>query len=192
MRLRHPDGQAFTFDAGALCLELSCASGGEGFRARFEQLHQPADLARWASRGRLGDAAAGATVTEAELRTVKRLREAVWALAWAAATGDRPDERDVATINEIAATAPPVPAIGPDGTAVWREPVTGAQLAAAFARDAVATLSAPARHRVRMCGADDCHLIYLDTSRPGNRRWCSMERCGNRAKVRAHRQKEER
>jgi predicted RNA-binding Zn ribbon-like protein len=38
-----------------------------------------------------------------------------------------------------------------------------------------------------MCGADNCYLIYLDTSRPGNRRWCSMERCGNRAKVRGHR-----
>jgi len=38
-----------------------------------------------------------------------------------------------------------------------------------------------------LCGADNCALIYLDTSRPGNRRWCSMERCGNRAKVRGHR-----
>ncbi|MEE1805114.1 CGNR zinc finger domain-containing protein, partial [Streptomyces sp. BE133] len=26
-----------------------------------------------------------------------------------------------------------------------------------------------------------------DTSRPGRRRWCAMERCGNLHKVRAHR-----
>jgi predicted RNA-binding Zn ribbon-like protein len=38
-----------------------------------------------------------------------------------------------------------------------------------------------------MCAADNCYLIYLDTFRPGNRRRCSMDRCGNRAKVRDHR-----
>jgi predicted RNA-binding Zn ribbon-like protein len=25
--------------------------------------------------------------------------------------------------------------------------------------------------------------MFYDTSRPGNRRWCSMQRCGNRHKV---------
>jgi hypothetical protein len=30
-------------------------------------------------------------------------------------------------------------------------------------------------------------VLYLDTTRSGTRRWCSMRRCGNRAKVRAHR-----
>ncbi|NEE48667.1 CGNR zinc finger domain-containing protein, partial [Streptomyces sp. SID8455] len=40
---------------------------------------------------------------------------------------------------------------------------------------------------IRTCGADDCRLLFVDTSRPGKRRWCSMERCGNRHKVRAHR-----
>jgi predicted RNA-binding Zn ribbon-like protein len=30
-------------------------------------------------------------------------------------------------------------------------------------------------------------MIYRDESRTGTRRWCSMQRCGNRAKVRAHR-----
>ncbi|WP_235492647.1 MULTISPECIES: CGNR zinc finger domain-containing protein [unclassified Leifsonia] len=28
---------------------------------------------------------------------------------------------------------------------------------------------------------------YVDTSRAGTRRWCSMQRCGNRAKVRKFR-----
>ena len=35
--------------------------------------------------------------------------------------------------------------------------------------------------------ASDCAIVYLDTSRAATRRWCSMQRCGNRAKVRAHR-----
>jgi predicted RNA-binding Zn ribbon-like protein len=187
MRVRHPDGQVFTFDAGALCLELSSVTGGEGFRARFETLHTPADLARWAAASRLGVTEAEVTASDADLALVKRLREAVWGRAYALATGSLPDPRDAAVINEVAGGAPPVPRIGVDGAHTWRQPVTGAQLAAAIARDAVRTLTPPIAARVRMCGADNCALIYLDTSRPGRRRWCSMERCGNRAKVRGHR-----
>ena len=55
-----------------------------------------------------------------------------------------------------------------------------------IARDAVATFSA-GPGRVRHCAAGNCALIFLDTSRPHSRRWCSMRRCGNRTKVRIHR-----
>ena len=41
--------------------------------------------------------------------------------------------------------------------------------------------------RLSRCSADDCALVFYDSSRGGTRRWCSMQRCGNRAKVRAHR-----
>ncbi len=40
--------------------------------------------------------------------------------------------------------------------------------------------------RVRVCAADNCSMIYLDSSRNGSRRWCSMERCGARAKAHAY------
>ncbi len=40
--------------------------------------------------------------------------------------------------------------------------------------------------RVRVCAADGCSMIYLDASRNGSRRWCSMERCGARAKAHAY------
>ena len=41
-------------------------------------------------------------------------------------------------------------------------------------------------HRVRECASPTCTLIYADTSRNGSRRWCSMERCGSRAKAHAY------
>jgi predicted RNA-binding Zn ribbon-like protein len=31
--------------------------------------------------------------------------------------------------------------------------------------------------------------VFFDESRSNNRRWCSMQRCGNRSKVRAHRER---
>lgn len=40
--------------------------------------------------------------------------------------------------------------------------------------------------RVRVCAADDCEAVYVDTSRNRSRRWCSMERCGARAKASAY------
>jgi predicted RNA-binding Zn ribbon-like protein len=40
------------------------------------------------------------------------------------------------------------------------------------------------RTRVRKCG--NCVLHFLDTSKKGTRRWCSMQLCGNRLKVAAY------
>jgi predicted RNA-binding Zn ribbon-like protein len=41
--------------------------------------------------------------------------------------------------------------------------------------------------RMKACRADDCRWAFLDTSKNRSRCWCSMESCGNRAKVNAYR-----
>jgi len=41
--------------------------------------------------------------------------------------------------------------------------------------------------RMKACKADDCRWAFLDTSKNKTRAWCSMESCGNRAKVQAYR-----
>ena len=48
--------------------------------------------------------------------------------------------------------------------------------------------------RVRQCANPACGWLFLDDSKSGNRRWCSMSACGNRAKAHRHylRQKAER
>jgi predicted RNA-binding Zn ribbon-like protein len=40
--------------------------------------------------------------------------------------------------------------------------------------------------RIRGCANPECVLWFLDTSRPGTRRWCSMASCGNRDKAVRH------
>ncbi|MCQ6552925.1 CGNR zinc finger domain-containing protein [Streptomyces sp. C10-9-1] len=40
--------------------------------------------------------------------------------------------------------------------------------------------------RIRRCAHESCVLHFLDTSRNGTRRWCSMAVCGNRAKASRH------
>ncbi|GAA4005193.1 CGNR zinc finger domain-containing protein [Allokutzneria multivorans] len=39
---------------------------------------------------------------------------------------------------------------------------------------------------VRICAAETCGLRFVDRSPARNRQWCSMARCGNRAKARQH------
>ncbi|OYO27623.1 CGNR zinc finger domain-containing protein [Janthinobacterium sp. PC23-8] len=41
--------------------------------------------------------------------------------------------------------------------------------------------------QIRQCEAHDCTLRFLDITKSGRRRWCSMAVCGNRMKVAAFR-----
>ncbi|HEY8526238.1 MAG TPA: CGNR zinc finger domain-containing protein [Acidimicrobiales bacterium] len=43
--------------------------------------------------------------------------------------------------------------------------------------------------RLKICPADDCAWAFYDESRNRSRRWCSMEVCGNRAKLRSYRER---
>ena len=57
------------------------------------------------------------------------------------------------------------------------------------ARAAAALLVSAERSRLRECGGDDCGWLFLDRSRNRSRQWCTMEDCGNLAKVRRFRRR---
>jgi len=57
-------------------------------------------------------------------------------------------------------------------------------LFAPLAHSAAKLFTEADRSRVRQCG--ECVLHFLDTSKKGTRRWCSMQLCGNRLKVAAY------
>jgi predicted RNA-binding Zn ribbon-like protein len=184
--LTDPRGGSFRFDAGAVCLDFA-HSGGEGPYAVFETLHQPADLGAWLAQPPL---AAALTVPPADddLAAAKILRQAIWEAAHDRAAGRPLSAGALATINRAAAAAPLVPELDPDGTATaWAPPVRAAQALSTLAREMIALLSGPLAGRIRECDSDDCPLVFVDSSRPGARRWCAMERCGNRHKLRAMR-----
>jgi predicted RNA-binding Zn ribbon-like protein len=54
------------------------------------------------------------------------------------------------------------------------------------ARSAADLLTSSELAALRLCASDTCAWLFLDTSRNGSRRWCSMRTCGNRAKARRH------
>ncbi|MEV6228266.1 ABATE domain-containing protein [Saccharopolyspora shandongensis] len=183
-------GERFRFDAGCFCLEL-LITGGPGPYQRYEILHEPADLARWLEGSRLAEVAPlsgdDIRIQPAELRRIKRFRGTMWSIAKAVAHGERPSSGDLEVLND-SAEPPPRPRLDPaTGVRQWASPVTGGQILGAAAREAIELLGGERVERLRECAADDCSLLFLDTSRPGSRRWCSMQRCGNRHKVNAHR-----
>ena len=45
--------------------------------------------------------------------------------------------------------------------------------------------------RVKTCDSEECRWIFYDRSKPGNRRWCSSDRCGNRDKTRNYRDRQQ-
>lgn len=178
-------GKSYRFDPGTLCLELT-VTGGPGAFARWEVLHEPADLVTWAGRSRLPDGL-DLTVSAAELERARALRDAVFLLAADRAHGRPLGAAQLDVVNAAAAAPPLVARIEADGTRAWAPGATGTHLLATVARDAIDLFTGPHADRVRECGAHNCYLLFVDTSRPGRRRWCAMEHCGNREKVRAHR-----
>jgi predicted RNA-binding Zn ribbon-like protein len=91
-------------------------------------------------------------------------------------------ERDV--VNDAAAREVPVPKLGPEGQVRWTASDPVAAVLSTTARDALDLALSPDAVRVRRCAGPDCEALFLDLSRPGSRRWCSMDTCGNRAKKR--------
>jgi predicted RNA-binding Zn ribbon-like protein len=184
-------GERYRFDPGSFCVEL-LLTGGPGEYAKWEILHEPADLATWLVDSRLATIplhAADLHIRPAELRRIRLFRDTFLSVALSLTRGDHPDPADLEVINY--STGPrPITHLDPKTlTRRWHTPVTGTQVLAAAAADAVEVVASAAQGRLRMCAADDCLLLFVDNSRPGNRRWCSMQRCGNRHKVQTHRAK---
>ncbi|GAA4562393.1 CGNR zinc finger domain-containing protein [Planotetraspora kaengkrachanensis] len=183
---RRDDG--FRFGNGRLCFTFTATLGDRGAPVPRERLAVPGDLARWCVRA--GLLAEASPVGPATLAGARRLREAIDRAAEQVRTGGFPDPRDAAILNDWAARPALAPRLDEVGRLRWRQ--EGAQVRhvlALVARDAVDVLTGPARSRLRRCADPDCAGLFVDVSRPGNRRWCSMNTCGNRAKKAAFRQR---
>ena len=96
------------------------------------------------------------------------------------------DESLLADLNAVLASAQTV-VVSDDAGPTLR--VTGDRPHNGLAIEALVNameLHRDQQHRVRPCDHHSCVLWFLDTSKAGRRRWCSMERCGNRNKAQRH------
>jgi predicted RNA-binding Zn ribbon-like protein len=142
-------------------------------------LASPADLDRWLVAADLAQAAPGAT--EGNLVQARSLREALYRLALSRAQGAALPDADRDLLNGYAAlpAAPP----GWTPTAAPACPATSAACWPSWPARACRCWAATSLDRIRQCEGPPCAVLFVDTSRKGDRRWCSMSACGNKAKV---------
>lgn len=169
----------FHFRGGHRALDLVATLTGRLKPLQRDLLAETGNLARWLAAA--GMAESRPAPSPADLDRARALREAIHGIAQARIGGREAAPSDVATLNAIASGQPAVPRLDAHGRARL-EGDAAAQLAT-LAREAVLLLGGSDAARIRRCEGEGCAMLFLDTSRGGDRRWCSMKRCGNKAKV---------
>ena len=172
----------FLFRGGHVALDLTATRIDRNTREPKDLLGNAKDLARWLK-------AAGMETSEVSgdnLVTARDLRETVYRLAIARMAGRMLDERDRERINSLAREGA-APELTPGGEARWRGGPRS--LLSSIAAEAVWILGNERAGRLRECQGERCGLLFYDTSRAGERRWCSMTACGNKAKAAGFRER---
>ena len=183
-----------------LALELANTRFWRGTETPTEGLHTFADVIDWCGttgaqrpdalrRTKAWSREHPGAAADAFKQTIE-LREALQRILAATAGARQPAGADLDRLNRALAAAPARRTLGRiDGAYAWQveqlKP-TIPHLLAAVLWSAGDLLTEPTLKRVRQCGNEKCCWLFLDTSKTGNRRWCSMSMCGNRAKAQRH------
>jgi predicted RNA-binding Zn ribbon-like protein len=175
----------FVYSGGRRCLDFA---GTMKRRAstREELLTGPNALSDWAVEAGLLDA--GIEVTGDDFAAAIALREAIYRTVTARLDHRRPKPVDFEIINDHASLPQLTPRLTKTGAT--RREGTAVQLLASLAADVLDLLAGADIDRVKGCDNQDCTRLYVDSSRAQNRHWCGMGTCGNKAKVRAFRERQ--
>jgi predicted RNA-binding Zn ribbon-like protein len=182
-----------------LCLDFANTLAYRG-STPAESLQNLDDLLKWC-----GDSAAVPARLIQELRgwrerhpkraadTFKEaiaFRETIYRVFHAIASGTEPTEVDLDLVNRGLENAPPrsnVQRTGENfGWQVEESKISAPSILAAVLWSAGDLLVGSQLQKLRECSNDKCLWLFLDDSKNGTRRWCSMQSCGNRAKAHRH------
>jgi predicted RNA-binding Zn ribbon-like protein len=96
----------------------------------------------------------------------------------------------VTPLGELLADAPLHIAVDPADGSATLAPADEGPLVSRIAAAVAAALVEGTWTRLKAGEADTCHWAYYDRSPAGRGRWCSMQVCGARAKMRRYRAKD--
>lgn len=123
-----------------------------------------------------------------------KLRAALWRIFSAAAESGKVEPDDLAVLTEWTRRAARYSELGRDGKGFrrfWTEDAPLIEIPLfAIAEAAEMLLEHGPLDRLHACGGDNCEWMFVDLSKNGRRRWCSMATCGNEAKVRKYRKRQ--
>lgn len=171
--------KVFRLDNEVLAFRFTATVSDRASDRPHERLTTPAMLELWLDH-------AGLTISrqlQSGLNRAILVREAIYRVGVTRAAGSGPDQGDVALLNTTAAIGKPWLELEGERT-VWRlrrETALDDALAV-LAQDAIRVLGGPDRAHIKVCEGPGCAGLFLDTSRGTNRRWCSMNTCGNKVK----------
>jgi predicted RNA-binding Zn ribbon-like protein len=172
------DREGFRFRGGHRAIDLTATLQGRSKAEPRELLGTPDDLERWLEAAGMGPASAA---TPEDLSTARALREAIYTLASHLNAPQADADEARTALNRIAAGAAAVPVLRDDAGFSLVGDV--GMLLVTLAREAVHLLGSAEAAQIRQCQSPVCTIFFVDNSRKGDRRWCSMAACGNKAKV---------
>ena len=157
-----------------------------GFGPDREDLPDPAALVAWLAEHELEP---GVRATKTEYEDARRVREALRDLLLA----HNEVERDVDAASAVLDAAARRAGLGvrfAGGAATVEPDAAGVPGSVGRILGVVSAAMADGSwERLKACRADDCRHAFLDTAKNKSRAWCSMQSCGNRAKVAAYRER---
>ena len=135
--------------------------------------------------------AADPTTSNRALEKAIALREALWRVFFALASGDAVPEEAIEEVNRVLALAPRIVQLEPTAgrNVGCRTVLTADELLSyvvLLAEAAARFLSSLDLSRLRKCSDPTCSGLFYDRSQAAERRWCEMKTCGNRAKAARH------
>ena len=195
------------FVAGHVALDFVNTAEERGHPDAGDSLRTVDDLRLWGQRrgvltsGAVGTSGAsgadgaggdGGDAGRAELAAAIEARELLYELFLCHARGRRAADADRARLSRLASEAYQAASLDEeaDGRLGWRwDPSRLASVRHVAIAAAVELLSQSPTARLRQCPGDHCGWFFLDTTKRGNRRWCSMSECGQEAKTLRRRQR---
>ena len=121
-------------------------------------------------------------------------REALYRILFATANGMQTNPDDVAFLNDLIEEAQDQLRLEPNESGQqfeWRWKSDDTQIDRvlwAAVRSAAELLTSEELQKIKSCPGEGCGYLFMDVSRNGKRRWCEMDLCGNRSKVKRFRQ----
>jgi predicted RNA-binding Zn ribbon-like protein len=182
-----------------LCIDFANTRYWRGSEP-VETVHNFSEMVRWCET----NAMLGREAAERALRCSEKhgrdaaaifddaiaLRETIYLVCFAMTDGKTAEARDVAAINAALDGAPERRVLAHrEKTFGWRidrAARSAAGLLAPVLWSAGDLIVSPEVGRLRHCLNDQCGWLFMDDSKNGSRRWCSMRSCGNRAKAQRH------
>jgi predicted RNA-binding Zn ribbon-like protein len=189
-------GDPFEWSGGHPALDLVNTLDERPFDAPIENLATYRDLVRFAELAGLMERSQAKALLDrtgpacARVgRRARKLREQLYNVLAAARAAEPIPQMDLKAIGAAirAAHAARILVATRSTTLASHRWARGSEVDAPLHACALAIerlLSDTDRGRIRKCGAHDCEVYFIDTSKGRRRRWCSMKNCGNREKQR--------